>query len=318
MTWFMPLHPQAKEFLNAINSVPRTPLPTLGAASARKSYAERPKNLAPTWIAVWSVEDRIIEQNAVSVPVRIYTPYESATKLPVFIFHHGGGMVIGNIAGYDTLCRQLCMQSGCIIISVGYRLAPEHKFPTAVDDAYAAFEWITKNTEQFNGDEQRIAIGGDSAGGNLAAVVTLLARKSNNQSIRFQVLIYPATAPHANSKSHLRYAKDYFLERDTVLWFHRSYLRSDEDRKDFRYAPLIADTLIGLPPALVIVAKYDTLRDEGVAYADRLTRSGVDTTLIEYSGMFHPFVSLAGILDDGQRAITEISHMLNKRLTQII
>ena len=310
----MPLHPQAKAFLNTTNKLQRAPLHALGALKAREAYAERPDNLAPAWISVFSVEDRSIEQNTLSIPIRIYTPYNSATQLPVFIFYHGGGMVIGSIAGYDTLCRQLCIQSGCLVVSVDYRLAPEHKFPAAVDDAYAAFLWITKNTEQFNGDKHRVAIGGDSAGGTLAAVVTLLAKKKDDLLIQCQILIYPATAPHADSESHSRYAKGYFLERDTVLWFHNSYLRSNEDRKDFRYAPLIADNLTGLPPALVIVAKYDTLRDEGVAYADRLTRSGVDTTLIEYDGMFHPFVSLAGVLDDGEKALTEIANTLNKYL----
>ncbi len=318
----MPLHPQATIFLNIVNNMQRTPLHELGATKAREAYAERPDDLAPTWVSVFAVEDRIIEQNSLSIPIRVYTPHDSEAKLPVFIFYHGGGMVIGSIAGYDTLCRQLCMQSSCIVISVDYRLAPEHKFPAAVEDAYAAFEWIAKNARELNGDKHRIAIGGDSAGGNLAAAVTLLAKESHNQSIlrsiQCQVLIYPATAPYANSESHHRYAKGYFLERDTVLWFHDSYLRSDEDRKDFRYAPLIAENLTGLPPALVIVAKYDTLRDESVAYANRLTRSGVDTTLVEYDGMFHPFVSLAGVLDDGKAAITEISNMLKKQLVKTV
>ncbi|MGS2718546.1 alpha/beta hydrolase [Eionea flava] len=311
----MPLHPQAQAFLDIVNHTERTPLRTLSAAAAREVYNQRPAELAPAWIDVHAVDDKTFSSNGLNIPIRIYTPKHSLEPLPVFIFYHGGGMVIGNIEGYDTLCRQLCMQSSCIVISVGYRLAPEHKFPAAIDDAYAAFLWVAQQASTFNGDKHRIAIGGDSAGGNLAAVVTLLAKAHPEHTIQYQVLIYPATAPYADSESHINYAQGYFLERETVLWFHRSYLRSDKDRQDYRYAPLIAEDLSDLPPALVIIAKYDTLRDEGEAYANRLMNSGVETQLIEYEGMFHPFISLAGVLDDGKAAITEIANALRQQLS---
>jgi acetyl esterase len=310
----MPLHPQANAFLNIVNASNRIPLHTLGAAKAREVYAERPDNLAPPWVPVFNVKDRIIQQSNLSVPLRIYTPKESCVPLPICIFYHGGGMVIGSLDGYDTLCRQICMQSKCIVVSVDYRLAPEHKFPAAIDDAYAAFLWIRQHAKDFGGDKSNIAVSGDSAGGNLAAVVTILARDQHLAGIKCQTLIYPATAPYADSPSHFAFAKEYFLERETVLWFHESYIRSDNDRKDFRYAPLIAKTLAHLPSALVIVAKYDTLRDEGVAYANRLTSSGIDVTLQEYEGMFHPFVSLAGVLDEGKEAISVMSNYLHQHL----
>jgi acetyl esterase len=310
----MSLHPQAKAFLNIINVSERIPIHILGAKKARQTYAERPSHLAPQWVDVFAIDNRIIQQNSLSIPIRIYTPKASSEPLPICIFYHGGGMVIGSLDGYDTLCRQICVQSQCIVVSVDYRLAPEHKFPAAIDDAYAAFLWIRQHANSFGGDKNSIAVSGDSAGGNLAAVVTILARDQHIAGIKCQALIYPATAPYANSPSHFAFAKEYFLERETVLWFHESYIRSDNDRKDFRYAPLIAKTLAHLPSALVIVAKYDTLRDEGVAYADRLTSSGVDVTLQEYEGMFHPFVSLAGVLDDGKEAISLISNYLHQHL----
>jgi acetyl esterase len=310
----MPLHPQAKIFLDIVNTSDRIPLQTLGAPKARELYAERSDHLAPVWVDVFTVENRIIQQDKASIPIRIYTPQKSLTPLPICIFYHGGGMVIGSLDGYDTLCRQICVQSGCIIVSVDYRLAPEHKFPAAIDDAYAAFLWVLQHAEDFGGDKNAIAVSGDSAGGSLAAVVSITARDNGINGIKCQALIYPATAPYANSPSHFTFAKGYFLERATVLWFHESYIHSNKDRENFRYAPLIAKELTYLPPALIIVAAYDTLRDEGVAYANRLTTSGVDVTLQEYDGMFHPFVSLAGVLDDGKEAITLIANYLHQHL----
>ncbi|MFT5421870.1 MAG: acetyl esterase [Candidatus Endobugula sp.] len=310
----MPLDPQAKIFLDQVKTLANPSLHTLGAIKAREAFAERPALLAPEWVPMAAVVNRTIDTPDISIPVRIYTPIESTDLLPVFIFYHGGGMVIGTLDSYDTLCRQLASQSGCIVVSVDYRLAPEHKFPAAVDDAFAALVWTLAQAHSFGGDHSTIAIGGDSAGGSLAAVVAIMARDAPLPAIKFQLLIYPATAPHADSASHLAFANGFFLERETVLWFHHCYLRADKDREDFRYAPLIANTLRELPPALVIVATYDTLRDEGVAYAERLQASGVTVELQEYDGMFHPFVSLAGILDEGKRAITAAAKALREHL----
>ncbi len=310
----MSLDPQAQLFLDKVNELNNPPIHTLGATGAREAYAARPDFLAPAFIELFSVEDRIITYNNLSIPTRIYTPTKSEKNLPACVFYHGGGMVIGTLDGYDTLCRQLAFQSQCIIISIDYRLAPEHKFPAAVDDAFAAYQWVCKHAPTINADPNNIAVSGDSAGGNLAAVVCLMAKTQQIPLPRCQVLIYPATAPHANSDSHIRFATGYFLERDTVLWFHESYINSDDDRNDYRYAPLIAESLSDLPPALIIVAGYDTLRDEGIAYATRLQSEGVDVELTEYCGMFHPFVSLAGILDDGKRAITHCAKTLHHHL----
>lgn len=314
----MPLTPQAQSFLNVVNQLPKTAfhrLPDMqAAAEIRRMHEERPAYLAPEWVSMHSVQNLSTDhQNP--IPLRVYTPINTDSALPVLVFYHGGGMVIGTLDSYDTLCRQIAKQSGCIVVSVDYRLAPEHKFPAAVEDAFNALLWVSEHAKELQADPQKIAIGGDSAGGNLAAVVAILAKKQLTTPLKCQILIYPATAPHADSKSHMECANNYFLERETVLWFHKTYIRSDKDREDFRYAPLIAEDLTGLPPALVIVAQYDTLRDEGVAYAKRLQQSYVKTTLSEYKGMFHPFVSLAGILDEGKAAITEVANTIREYMS---
>ena len=299
----MPLDPQAAEFLAQVKALGGKQYHEVGAVKARELHNKRPAEIAPAWVAVHQVEDRVIEQNGLSIPLRIYTPVASSAPLPAMVFYHGGGMVVGSLDSYDTLCRQLAVQSACCIISVDYRLAPENKFPAAVDDGIAALQWVLENSQQINVNLQKIAVGGDSAGASLAAVVAILARDLQ-LAVQFQMLIYPATAPYADSKSQLNYAQGYYLERPTMLWFHEAYVRTDADRNDFRYAPLIAEDLSDLAPAFVIVGEYDPLRDEGVAYAERMQESGVAVELQEYKGMFHPFVSLAGILDQGKVAIS--------------
>lgn len=306
----MTLDSQAKAFLNLVNGIPKAPFHLLGAEKARQEHAKRPAHIAPDFVDLYRVNDRILEYDSLEIPCRIYTPVESVNTLAVFMFYHGGGMVIGTLDSYDTLCRQIAHQAQCIVVSVDYRLAPEHKFPAAVEDAYGALCWLVENGESINADTNNIAIGGDSAGGNLAAVSALLARDHQLTTLKGQVLIYPATAPHADSESHHQFAEGYFLERDTVLWFHECYLRNDNDRNDFRYAPLVAKDFTGLAPALVIVAGYDTLRDEGILYAEKLREAGCSVELQEYKGMYHPFVSLAGVLDEGKRAISEVAKAL--------
>jgi acetyl esterase len=308
----MSLDPQAKAFLDLVNVIAasKPPMHELGAVKAREVAEERPDHLSPEFVEIYKVEDRILEEQGLKIPSRIYTPTKTEALLPVFMFYHGGGMVIGTLDSYDTLCRQIAHQAQCIVVSVDYRLAPENKFPAAVDDSYAALCWLVNNAETIQADPNNIAIGGDSAGGSLTAVCALLARDNQLSNLQGQILIYPATAPHADAESHFTFAKGYFLERETVLWFHNCYIRNDDDRKDFRYAPLIAEDHSNLPPALVIIAGYDTLRDEGIAYAEKLQAAGCQVELQEYKGMFHPFVSMAGILDDGKKAISEVAKSL--------
>lgn len=308
----MALDPQAKAFIDNFYRQKSTPFYELGAVKAREAYAQRPDNLAAQWVPLFQVRDHTITTTNANIPVRIYTPKASDTPLPIVVYYHGGGMVIGTLDSYDTLCRQLAVQSHCIVISVDYRLAPENKFPAAVEDAWNTALWVSEQAQALGGDAHKIAIGGDSAGGNLAAVVCLLARDSELIDLQFQLLIYPVTAPYSDSESHLKFAEGYFFERKTALWFDNCYLDSEKSRQDFRYAPLVAESLANLPPALVVVAGFDILRDEGIAYAEGLKASGVNVELQEYQGMFHPFVSLSGVLDEGKRAIRECAYALRQ------
>jgi acetyl esterase len=198
------------------------------------------------------------------------------------------------------------------VVSVDYRLAPEHKFPAGVVDSFAALKWTARHAPEFGGDASRIAIGGDSAGGNLAAVCAILARDSREPSLLFQLLVYPRTARDEDSPSHRALGEGYMLTRKVILWFHEHYRAKDSDRDDFRYAPLIAKNLACLPPALVIVGEYDPLRDDGIAYANRLREAGNEVELADYPGMVHPFFSMGGAVDAGRRAMAQAAAALRR------
>jgi acetyl esterase len=198
------------------------------------------------------------------------------------------------------------------VVSVDYRLAPEHKFPAAVDDSFAALTWVGQHAAEIGGDPNRIAAGGDSAGGNLAIVAAILARDAGSPPLVFQLLVYPPTAPYPDSASQLELAEGYLLTRKNILWFQNHYLHDDNDRQDIRYAPLICADLSRLPAALVIVAEYDPLRDEGIAYAERLRQAGNRVELTNYEGMVHPFFSMSGALDVGKQAIAQASVALKE------
>jgi acetyl esterase len=261
---------------------------------------------------VHSVEDRVVRAAEADVPVRIYTPRASQAPVPILVWLHGGGHVVGSLQSYDALCRKLALCADCIVVSVDYRLAPEHKFPAGVIDCFAALEWTARHAREIGGDPSRIAIGGDSAGGNLAAVCAILARDAGGPRLVFQLLVYPRTAPDEDSPSHQALAEGYMLTRRVILWFHDHYRARDSDREDFRYAPLIAGNLSRLPPALIVVGEYDPLRDDGVAYANRLREAGNDVELADYPGMVHPFFSMGGAIDAGRRCMTEATAALRR------
>jgi acetyl esterase len=252
--------------------------------------------------SVFKIEDRLVPSPEGEIRVRAYTPREPSGPFPILVWLHGGGHVVGSLASYDALCRTLALQADCIVVSADYRLAPEHKFPAGVEDSFAALIWAGKHASELGGDSTRIAIGGDSAGGNLAAVCAILARNAHFPRLVFQLLVYPRTAPDEEFPSHYEFAEGHLLTRKTILWFHEHYRRSDEDRKDYRYAPLICPDLSRLPPALVIVGEYDPLRDDGIAYAERLKREGNEVELANYAGMIHPFFSMGGAIEAGRRA----------------
>ena len=307
----MPLDPQVAAVLEAAKKAGVAELWQLSPEEARAEYRRRTERLKMD-VDIHRCEDREIDGPGGQIPIRIYTPRElgSGEKLPVLVWYHGGGYVIGDLDTHDSACRALANEADCIVVAVDYRLAPENKFPAAVEDCFAALKWVAKNAAQLNADERRVAVGGDSAGGNLATVVSLLARNAGGPGIVFQLLIYPVTAPEPETKSHHAFAEGYLLTRKTITWFFTHYLRSSKDTKDFRYAPLESDDLSSLPPALVIVAGYDPLRDEGVEYAEALIHAGNRVRLSNYEGMVHGFYLMGGMVDTSRRAISESAAML--------
>ena len=283
---------------------------------ARAEYLRRTERVRAD-VDIYRVEDRQIPGPAQPIKVRIYAPQASKehSSLPVLVWYHGGGFVIGDLDSHDSACRALANQAECLVVAVDYRLAPEHKFPGAVEDCEAALHWVAAHATELGGDPGRIAVGGDSAGGNLAAVVALLAREKGGPKLCFQLLIYPCVAPEPETPSHHQFAEGYLLTRKTITWFFKQYLRSSKDTRDPRYAPLEEKDLSLLPPALVIVAGFDPLRDEGVDYAKALIDAGNQVTLSNYEGMIHGFYLMGGMLDKANQAIEESAEHLKSAFT---
>ncbi|MGH8324117.1 MAG: alpha/beta hydrolase [Steroidobacteraceae bacterium] len=263
---------------------------------------------------VAKVEDRTVPGPGGAIPLRIYTPV-GAEPGGALVYFHGGGWVLGDIQMTDQPCRMLANASGCVVVSVAYRLAPEHKFPAAPEDCYAATQWVFANAAALNVDPARIAVGGTSAGGTLAVVVALMARDRAGPRLAFQLLIYPATTSELTSKSQQEFADDgYILSRADMEWFWGHYLASSADRTNQYACPAFAKTLRGLPPALVMTAEFDPLRDEGEAFAARLRAEGVPTTLTRYDGVTHGFFGMPTLLDKSKAAIAEAAAALRAAL----
>jgi acetyl esterase len=306
----MPLDPQAKTLLDAMTAMG---MPQMHTLSVEQIQQIRGMAAAEAMMGkpepVGSVEDREIPGPDGHLPIRIYTP-EGIGPFPVLVYFHGGGWVLGNIQSVDAMCRILTNEARCITVSVEYRLAPEHKFPAAPEDCYAATRWIAEHAADFNGDAARIAVGGESAGGNLAAVVALMARDRGGPKLVFQLLIYPATGGDGDTPSTRENAEGYMLTREDGEWFMNHYLSSEADRQNPYLAPLKATDLRGLPPAVVVTAEFDPLRDEGEYYAARLHDAGVPVKTKRYDGMIHGFVNFAGMLDKGRQALSEAAGAL--------
>jgi acetyl esterase len=299
----MSLDPQAKSFLDTIAGFGGPPLEQLPLADARKV----PLGL----IEFGGSEETMAEVQNCSIlgpgpiAVRVYRPVKKET-LPALMFFHGGGFVICNLDTHDRLCRSLANASGCAVVSVDYRLAPEHKYPAAVDDAYAATRYVAEHAAEFGIDPNRIAVGGDSAGGNLAAVVSLLARDRGGPRLKFQLLIYPLVDFEDKSPSMRQFGQgDHFLSIEGLDWFKETYLARADAAREPSVSPMNATDFRGLPPAMVITAECDPLRDQGEAYARKLEAAGVRVELKRYEGMIHPFLSLAGIITAGKTAIAD-------------
>ena len=309
----MSLDPQARALLDAAKASGAPEMWELTPDQARAEYLRRTERVRAD-VDIYRVEDRQIPGPVQPIKVRVYTPQVSQEQasLPVLVWYHGGGFVIGDLDSHDSACRALANQTECLVVAVDYRLAPEHKFPGAVVDCEAALHWVAANATELGGDPGRIAVGGDSAGGNLAAVVALLAREKGGPKLCFQLLIYPCVAPEPETPSHHQFAEGYLLTRKTITWFFKQYLRSSKDTRDPRYAPLEERDLSLLPPALVIVAGFDPLRDEGVDYAKALIDAGNKVTLSNYEGMIHGFYLMGGMIDKANQAIEESARHLKE------
>ena len=303
------LDPQARFLLEQLEAAGAPEMNTLTPEEARQSadFAA----LAGVPEEVGKVENRTISGPGGEIPVRIYTP-AGVGPFPALVYYHGGGWVIGNLDTVEVPCRLLTNRANCVVVSVDYRLAPEHKFPAAADDAYAAAKWVADNALSIQADPKRIAVGGDSAGGNLAAVVALMARDKGGPSIAYQMLIYPVTNHSYDTDSYRENGEGYFLTKNSMVWFWNHYLRDEQDSKNPYASPLQAADLSGLPPALVITAGYDPLRDEGEAYAERLKTYGVPVEATRYEGMIHGFFWMPGILEQGNKAIDQAANALKQ------
>ena len=304
----MPLDPQAKAVLDQFASMGGQQLHEMSVAQARElilgmvALGGEPESIA-------RVENRTVPGPAGQIPVRIYTPVGTA-PFPVLVYFHGGGWVIGNLDTHDGICRSLANRVGCLVVSVDYRLAPEHRFPAAPEDCYAATRWLAEHAGSLGGDKGRIAVGGDSAGGNLAAVVALMARDRGGPKLAFQLLVYPATDTDFETRSYRENSEGYFLTRADMVWFWNHYAPRDEDRRNPYAAPLRAASLRGLPPALVITAEFDPLCDDGNAYAARLREDGVPVRLSQQDGLIHGFFQMGAVIDRGRASVDEASRAL--------
>jgi acetyl esterase/lipase len=312
----MALDPQAQEVINLVIKSGRPAYNTLSPKDARQLFRETRPGSTPTPPEIGAVRNLTADGPGGPIPLRVYRPagLAAGTPLPVLVFYHGGGWVIGDLDTHDVQCRQITAEAGITVVAVDYRLAPEHKFPAAVDDAWAATRWVVANAGELGADGQRLAVAGDSAGGNLAAVVALMARDAGGPTIALQVLIYPVTDVGSESKSYRDFAEGYMLTRDGMRWFTNHYLKSPSEAQDWRVSPLRAASLAGLPPALVITAGFDPLRDEGAAYAGRLSEAGVRVDYINYGGMIHGFMPMGRLIDTGNRAISHVAASLRQAL----
>jgi acetyl esterase len=305
----MPLDPQARALLDQMAAMGMPPLDQLPVPEARAAIAAlAAASGEPEPVA--RVENRSIPGPQGDIPVRIYTP-DAPAPLPVLVFFHGGGWVICSLDTHDGLCRQLANAARCLVVSVDYRLAPEHAFPAAAEDAYTAVRWVATNAAALGADPERVAVGGDSAGGNLAAVVSLMARDRGGPRLVHQLLVYPVVdAPGEEHASYRDNAEGYFLTAAMMRWFWSHYHRDDVGRRDPYACPLRTPDLRHLPPALVMTAEFDPLRDEGEAYAARLREAGVPVTLSRYDGMIHGFFGMTGLLDQARTAVAEAAAAL--------
>ncbi|MHB8463245.1 MAG: alpha/beta hydrolase [Acidimicrobiales bacterium] len=300
----MPLDPAAAAIVAVLDGVfPKVGTEVLDAADARRILRETPLPQADV-IPVARVVDRTIPGPGGDIPIRLYWPTETTAPLPMVTFFHGGGWVLCDLDTHDATCRSMALGAEALVISVDYRLAPEHRFPAAAEDAYAAAVWAHDHARELGGDPARLAVAGDSAGGNLAAAVSLMARDRGGPPLAFQLLVYPVLDHDFGTASYRDNAEGYFLTAAHMRWYWAQYLGDPADGRHPYASPLRAGDLGGVAPAWIVTAEFDPLRDEGEAYGTRLTDAGIPVTVRRYDGMFHGFFGMAAVLD-GARLATE-------------
>lgn len=301
-----------------IKQMAANPAPKLwevSAPQARTMFLAMREMFQPKGVPIGKVDSVEIPGPGGPVPARIYTPVGLTGRVtPACLYYHGGGWVIGDLDTHDSMCRQIANESGCRVISVDYRLAPESKFPAAFEDAYAALEWAEANASDHQINPNRLAVAGDSAGGNLAAAVALHTRAKGGPRLSYQVLLYPVTQARAATKSMTDLASGYVLEKASMDWFCDQYMQPDTDLNDPRLSPLAAKDVSGVAPAYVLVAGFDPLRDEGKAYADKLKAAGVAVDFVEYASMIHGFLGMEGVVPQATQALKDAAKALSNAL----
>ena len=307
----MPLDPQAEALLKSMEESDAPPFNACTPEEARIMYDQGSELVRGEPPIPHAIETLEIPGKDGLIKSWVYKPDEGK-DLPVLVFFHGGGFVIGSLKSHDTVCRSLCVEAHCIVVAVDYRLAPENKYPAALDDAWAATQWIASHANSLGGDPYRLAVGGDSAGGCLAAAVTLLAKESGALKICKQLLIYPCTDMTRKFESHKTFAEGYRLTSDLIEWFYGHYFLKQDDLEDWKASPLYSTEFADLPAAFIISAGFDPLQDEAKAYAKKLSEAGVQTKHSHYAGMLHGFITMPGIMDKAKEALSECASELRR------
>jgi acetyl esterase len=301
------LHPQIVQVLEAMAKAGLRPIEDMTPPEARAQMEATVQARQAEPLPVAKVEERLIPGPAGEIRLRLYWP-DAAGPVPAIVYYHGGGHVIGSLDTHDFTARNLCAGAEALVVSVDYRMGPEHKFPAAVDDCFAALHWVHANAATLGADPGRLGVHGDSAGANLAAVVALQARDAGGPQLRLQSLVYPVGDYTLSGASYRRYAQGCgMLTPDAMAWFARHYLRSPDDAADWRASPLNAASHEGVAPAIVVTAECDVLHDDGESYAEALRRAGVPVEYREYPGMIHGFLGMVPVVDDATVAQRQIS-----------
>ena len=300
------LHPQIVQVLEAMAKAELRPIEAMTPTEARAQMEATAQSRKAEPLPVGKVEESSIPGPAGEIRLRLYWP-NAAGPVPAIAYYHGGGHVIGSLDTHDFIARNLCAGAGTLVASVDYRMGPEHKFPAAVDNSFAALNWVHANAASLGADPGRLGVHGDSAGANLAAVVALMARDAGGPKLRLQSLLYPVGDYTLSGASYGKYAQGYgLLTRNSMAWFARHYLRSPADAEDWRASPIKASSLAGVAPAIVVVAECDVLHDDGESYADALRRAGVPVEYREYPGMIHGFLGMVPVVDDAMNAQRQV------------